>query len=77
MQGAVESQRYLGANPNSNSLQSDSVERNLDMARRGFDSAYGTSARPVLQPPPPPARIVTPMGNSYNCSMMGASLRWR
>lgn len=77
IQSSIESQRYSGGNPISNGGQTDSVERNLEIARRGFDSAYGASARPVLQPPPPPARIVTPMGNSYNCSMMGASLRCR
>jgi len=78
MQNAIESQSNLNVITNKPTAdQADSVERNLDLARRGFESAYGSRAPALLQPPPPPVRIITPIGNSYNCSMMGAALRCR
>jgi hypothetical protein len=56
----------------------DQAARYLDLAQRGFESAAGGSR--LVQPttlPPPPVRIITPRGSSYNCSMMGAALRCR
>ena len=61
---------------NANSGQ---VEALLGIAQRGFDMASGQN-RPTpnfLPPPPPPMQIITPRGNSYSCSMMGAAMRCR
>jgi hypothetical protein len=64
------------ASPNANSGQ---VEALLGIAQRGLDVASGQNrpAPTFLPMPPPPMQIITPRGNSYSCSMMGASMRCR
>lgn len=50
----------------------------LDIAQRGLDTMSGANVpKSYLIPPPPPMQIITPRGNSVNCSMMGAALRCR
>lgn len=78
MQSAIESRPNVATVINSSTSISDDVGRNLDIARQGFDSAFGSGSQRVTPSAPPmPARIITPMGNSYNCTMMGAALRCR
>jgi hypothetical protein len=67
---------YGSAAPNVNYDQVDAL---LGIAQRGLDIASGQN-RPApnfLPMPPPPMQIITPRGNSYNCSMMGATMRCR
>jgi len=57
----------------------DQVDALLGIAQRGLDIASGQN-RPApnfLPMPPPPMQIITPRGNSYTCSMMGATMRCR
>jgi hypothetical protein len=51
----------------------------LGIAQSGLDFAAGRNrpAPMLLPPPPPPMQIITPRGNSYNCSMVGAAMRCR
>lgn len=65
------------------SVNYDQAEALLGIAQRSFDMASGRnrSASPTIPlmplPMPRPQRIITPQGNSYNCSMMGAAMRCR
>jgi hypothetical protein len=61
----------------SQSTNIDDSAKYLDIAQRAFNSMGSGGGISPLSPPPPPVRIVTPIGNSYNCSMMGAALRCR
>jgi hypothetical protein len=60
-------------------VNSGQVEALLGIAQRGLDMASGQNrpAPTFLPMPPPPMQIITPRGNSYNCSMMGATMRCR
>lgn len=67
---------YGVQNNSANNL--DEAARLLEIAQRGFNAASRLpNVAPMMQPPPPPMQIITPRGNSYNCSMMGAALRCR
>ncbi len=60
-------------------VNSGQVEALLGIAQRGLDMASGQNrpAPTFLPMPPPPMQIITPRGNSYTCSMMGAAMRCR
>ena len=57
----------------------DQAEALLSIAQRSLEFSTGQNRpAPILLPlPPPPMQIITPRGNSYNCSMMGAAMRCR
>ncbi len=58
--------------------RSGDTARLLEIANDSINSAFGSNRpRTALTPPPPPTRIITPRGNSYTCSMMGAAMRCR
>jgi hypothetical protein len=57
----------------------EQAETLLGIAQRSLEFSAGQNrpAPRLLTPPPPPMQIITPRGNSYNCSMMGAAMRCR
>jgi len=57
----------------------EQAETLLGIAQRSLEFSVGQNrpAPRLLPPPPPPMQIITPRGNSYNCSMMGSAMRCR